>query len=297
MAATALGVLPYLAANYTQNSGPFRENVGRALVWMVQNQQPDGLLAAKGDAQPMYTHGLATIALCEGYGLTRDNRLGAAAQRAVRFLEARQNKMNGWRYGPTSEDADTSVFGWQLMGLKSAQMAGLAVQPTTIERCRKYLASASSGSKNGLFGYEPKGGATPTMTAVGLLCQQYLGAVRTDGSIQEGVAYLLRSTPSAGQRNSYLWYYATQVIHNYQGPDWDNWNRAMRQIWVETQVREKDSCAFGSWDPAKPSKDPWGDAGGRQMVTCVGLLTLEVYYRYLPLYQVMEGETKATAKK
>ena len=38
----------------------------------------------------------------------------------------------------------------------------------------------------------------------------------------------------------------------------------------------------GSWDP---QGDAWGSQGGRLYVTCMSLYMLEVYYRYLPLYQ------------
>ena len=30
--------------------------------------------------------------------------------------------------------------------------------------------------------------------------------------------------------NVYYWYYATQVMHNYAGYEWDTWNRAMRKL-------------------------------------------------------------------
>ena len=46
----------------------------------------------------MYAHGLATITLCEAYGLTKDERIGAAAQRAVIFIEHAQHPASGgWR--------------------------------------------------------------------------------------------------------------------------------------------------------------------------------------------------------
>ena len=44
-----------------------------------------------GSAQQMYTHALATIALCEAYGMTGDKNVGMAAQAAVQFIEAAQN--------------------------------------------------------------------------------------------------------------------------------------------------------------------------------------------------------------
>ena len=55
---------------------------------------------------------------------------------------------------------------------------------------------------------------------------------------------------------------------------------------IDTQNKERDQCATGSWDPAKPTADPWGTHGGRLMMTSLGALTLEVYYRYLPLYKL-----------
>ncbi len=47
--------------------------------------------------------------------------------------------------------------------------------------------------------------------------------------------------------------------------------------------RSEADCAEGSWNP---EGDEWGDAGGRLMVTSLSCLTLEVYYRYLPLYKL-----------
>ena len=131
------------------------------------------------------------------------------------------------------------------------------------------------------------------MTSVGLLCLQYMDVKRNDERVMEGVEYLKKNPPTLSNRNCYYWYYATQVMHNMQGADWDRWNREMRTVWVETQEREKGKCEFGSWDPDKPVKDRGhSDVGGRVMITSIGLLTLEVYYRYLPLYKVMGGETE-----
>jgi hypothetical protein len=44
-------------------------------------------------------------------------------------------------------------------------------------------------------------------------------------------------------------------------------------------------CERGSWDPFSPQPDRWGTAGGRLFLTSLSVLTLEVYYRYLPLYK------------
>jgi hypothetical protein len=46
-----------------------------------------------------------------------------------------------------------------------------------------------------------------------------------------------------------------------------------------------DGCDRGSWDPLSPQPDRWARSGGRLFLTALSMLTLEVYYRYLPLYQ------------
>ena len=300
-AATAMGLLPYLAAGQTHSSaGPFQRVIGAGVYWLISHQQADGDLSAKA-GQQMYSHGLAAIALCEDYGMSRDRSVGVAAQKAINFIEAAQNtNTGGWRYHP-GEEGDTSVVGWQLMAIKSAEMAGLQVNPGVLEGTKKWLNSvskggggSSSGLGGGQFSYQPGGGAMPTTSAVGLLCSQYLHAGRQDPVIVGGVQYLMANQPDKQTHNLYYWYYATQVMHNMADKDWDTWNRKMRTILVNTQSRE--GCANGSWDPDKPQRDVWGGAGGRVMMTSLSALTLEVYYRYLPLYKLDKPEEIAAAE-
>ncbi len=278
-AATAMALLPFLAAGQThQNKGPYQSTIKNGLYWLAANQKGNGDLSVGGQAQ-MYSHALCAICLCEAFGMTRDKTYGAAAQKAVYFIENAQHPTGGgWRYAPRQE-GDTSVVGWQVMTLKSAQMAGLSVNSQTLEGAKRYLATCGNGA--GEFGYMADKGFTPPMSAVGLLCAQYLGAAKDDPVIQGGGAYLISHMPRDDRRNVYYWYYATQVLHNLQGPLWDGWNRSMRKILVDSQI--KLGCAAGSWDPAK---DPWGDEAGRVFQTSLSCLTLEVYYRYLPLYRV-----------
>jgi hypothetical protein len=284
--ATALGVLPFLAAGQTHKSpGPYQQQIAKAIRWLIQNQRPNGDLSL-GHSQ-MYSHGLATIALCETCGMTRDDRVRQAAYLAVRFIETGQNRQGGWRYTHGTQDADTSVYGWQMMGLKSAMMAGVSIDDARFGLGLKWLDNvaerAESSSDLGRFGYRPGEPATPCMSAVALLILQYGGMRPDDPVMRGGIEYLMAHLPDPEKPDIYHWYYATQVLHNVCGPDWDKWNRRMRRVLVESQAKE--GCAVGSWDP---SGDRWGAMGGRLMVTSLSALTLEVYYRYLPLYQLDE---------
>ena len=279
IAATSLALLPFLGAGQThKGNGPYHKSIEGGLAWLVNHQKSDGDL--RGDGGSMYVHALATLVLCESYGMTGDKQVGNSAQRAIHFIERSQDpRGGGWRYQP-GEPGDTSVVGWQVMALKSGLMGKLSVSPNTVAGIRAYIKSVAQGDGGGLFSYQPKGSPTPTMTSVGLLCTQYLGAKRNDPAVSEGLGYMMANSPDGNARNSYYWYYATMAMHNLPGPEWDTWNRRMRRILVDSQVRY--GCAAGSWSPQGHTHC---DPGGRILVTSLCALTLEVYYRYLPLYK------------
>src|SRR5205085_4012718 len=93
-------------------------------------------------------------------------------------------------------------------------------------------------------------------------------------------------------KNVYFYYYATQVLHHYGGDAWKDWNKGMRDGLIATQEKNDKSPNFGSWDS---TGDPHGNSGGRLMITALNLCTLEVYYRYLPLYYREAGAMKDAA--
>ena len=63
-------------------------------------------------------------------------------------------------------------------------------------------------------------------------------------------------------------------MYQMGGAHWQRWNRAMKKAVLESQ--RTDGSARGSWDPI----GPWGHAGGRVYSTALGVLCLEVYFRY-----------------
>jgi hypothetical protein len=296
IAGTAFGLLPFLGAGETHKPPPagtkksvnYQKVVEAGLRYLIGKQTRQGEFPGG-----MYAHGLASIAICEAYGLTSDPLLKAPAQKAVDFIEYAQNPTTGgWRYTPRS-DGDTSVVGWQVMALKSGQMAGLSVKKSTLELAGKWLDSCMTSDKGG-YGYTgPQ--ETPTMTAVGLLCRMYLGWSPKNPGIQSGVNRLVpkngdKYAPQVAGNNLYYCYYATQVMHHFGGERWEAaWNPAMRDYLVKSQNKGTNANMRGSWDP---NVDVHGKVGGRVMITSLSLLTLEVYYRHLPLYRREAGVMK-----
>lgn len=282
---TALALLPFLGAGQTHLAGKYRGNVARGLRWMVQHQREDGDLAGGSHGNDhMYTHGQATIVLCEAFAMTGDEELRMPAQKAVDFIVAAQYNDGGWRYHPKPvAQGDLSVVGWQVMALQSARAANLTVPDTTMGMANMFLDSVShrDGAR---YAYMKRNDPTPTMTAEGLLCRLYLGWTKDRPGLHNGVEWLTRENnlPSASRPNIYYWYYATQTLHHYGGSEWETWNLKMRDVLTSTQ--RTDGHAAGSWDPAGPHSGE----GGRIYMTSLAVCSLEVYYRHLPIFRQLQ---------
>jgi hypothetical protein len=222
----------------------------------------------------MYGHALAWIALCESFGMTRDEDLREAAQGALDYIAyVQDHNTGGWRYNP-GEAGDTTVSGWMIMALKSGQMAHLNVESPAIFAAERFLNSVQNqdGSQYGYQSRKPR----PTTTAVGLLCRMYTGWRRDNPGLIKGVAYLSAQGPSLD--TLYFDYYATQVLFHWGGPEWEPWNRKMREHLISTQERE--GHPEGSWY----FESQQSAAGGRLYNTAMAAMILEVYYRFMPLY-------------
>ena len=173
-----------------------------------------------------------------------------------------------------------SMFGWQLMALKSAEIAGLSIPEKTKDLMFHFVNSRSSGRFKGLASYRPEEQVSATMTAEALFSKQMLGIERDHPASREAVQYLSLQKPKLSETNLYYWYYGTLAMYQYGGEPWQKWNGSLRNLLVATQ--RQDGHAKGSWDP----RGPWGSHGGRIYSTALSTLCLEVYYRFLPLYQL-----------
>jgi len=289
---TGLVVLCYLGAGYTHEEGKYADQVDRALRWLVSRQQENGFIG--GEAlryDKMYCHGMATLALGEACGMSRDpanaKHLRGALAKAVQYIIEVQNpKDGGWRYLP-GQRGDMSMFGWQLMALRSAEVAGITIPEETRKRMREFLLSAATGQEGGLSAYMPGEAPKRSMTAESLFSRLILGGGGNKKATEEGVAYLMQELPRESRPDLYYWYYGTLALYHHGGEPWEKWNEALQSTLVGSQ--RKTGHAVGSWDP----RDPWSTYGGRLYSTTFSVLSLEVYYRFLPLYQVGgRGEAK-----
>jgi hypothetical protein len=191
-------------------------------------------------------------------------------------VDAQHPTSGGWRYQP-QDLGDMSQFGWQVMALKSAELAGIRTPQATREGMLHFLQRCEHGKHGGLSGYRPGSPASRPMTAEALACRYFLDLAPSDELVQEATEFLLGELPQNGQPNLYYWYYGTLALFHAQGPAWEQWNAAMQQQLLRLQRTE--GHLSGSWD----ADTVWGCYGGRVYSTAMATLCLEVYYRYLPL--------------
>lgn len=277
-AVTALALLAFLGAGHTHLEGPYRKNVQHGLEYLLRTQRTDGDLSGEAEFfARMYCHGMASLAMSEALALTGDVRLRPFVERAVAFSLACQHPTNGgWRY-QKGDLGDMSQFGWQVMALKSAELAGLPIPQSARDGMYRFLRSTSSGVHGGLASYRSGERVSRTMTAEALACRYFLDGEPGPNLRREAVSYIMEELPQDGRPNFYYWYYATLAMFQTQDEHWRTWNAALQDQLISRQRRDGD--AAGSWD----ATCIWGGYGGRVYTTATACLCLEVYYRYLPI--------------
>jgi hypothetical protein len=267
---TALAVLALLGAGNTHLEGEHRTTVQHGLEFLLASQRSDGCLA--GNAKlfaSTYCHGMATLALAEALAISHDQRLKPAVERAMAYTVGAQHSGGGWRYQP-GDVGDMSQFGWQIMALKSAELAGVKVHAATRQRATRFMLGVSSGRHGGLASYRAKERPSRTMTAEALLCRYLLDDSPSRETCEEAVAFVSQELPTSGQANVYYWYYGTLAMRFAGGQAWQRWNVALQQELLGSQRSD------GSWEPDRV----WGGYGGKVYQTALSALCLEAYYRY-----------------
>jgi len=307
---SALATLAFLGAGYTHKRGNrYARTVERAIAYIKRHQDAKGCIALVHDGKPMggymYCHAMGALALAEAFGMTEDPLLREAAQRAVDFICQAQNpQIGGWRYAYRYATSDSSVSGWMIMALRSASLAGLDVPEGVLPLARKFFATVTN-ARAGTTAYMPGVQLGTALHAVGLLAHHYLGLPGDDPYVQRAEAVILDNPPKWVDReaglplpldkaalltatnNYYFWYYANLALHQRRSKTWDAWHPQVRDLLCRIQEREGDR--EGSWPPLTYG----GTTGGRVYSTALAILSLEVYYRYAPMYRETVDELLA----
>ena len=274
IAVGSLAGMAFMASGSTSRRGPFAKQVEKILGYVIASGDANGFLSvADATSQgPMYDHGFATMFLAEVYGTTDDSRVRERLAKAVQLIIGTQNMEGGWRYQPRVGDADVSVTVCQMMALRAARNAGIAVPSETIDRSLAYL--KRSQNADGGFMYMSDGGPSKVPRSAAAVAALFSAGVYEGEEIKRGLEYLRQQIPRAEDicrdtHSMYGLYYSVQVMWQVGGEAWQKWYPAARDALLATQ---KDN---GSWnDPICPE---YGAA--------MACLILQMPNNYLPIFQ------------
>lgn len=296
---TGLGLLSYLGRCETPMSLKYGETVFNAITYLIDvGMQNDGRLTDDAaNKQWSYEHAIATYALAEAYTFCKQlgipiPHLNEITKKYGQFIIDNQNANGGWAYSYTKQGGhvDSSVTGWQMQALKALEYTGINFDglARAANRGAEYMESVQNA--NGGFGYRnanaPAGRGQNyfTMTGGGVLSLQLWGKGQTS-SVRNGVSYIeehSRFTYDGRYADLLGLYYETQAMMNRGGEPWRKYNAMFRDELLKGQDSD------GSWRrPATQADGPIRAVAPRfvQSIhyrTCLAILTLETYYRFLP---------------
>jgi len=283
VASTALSLMAFMVQGNFPERPPYGEPMKKGLDFLLQvattNKRASGFMGGS-----MYEHGLATLALSEGWGMSsRKDEIREVLKKAVDVIIHSQNPEGGWRYKPEPKDADVSVTVMQLVALASAQEAGIAVPDETIQKAIKYV--KSSFSDQGGFLYQPqqrRAGAKAQLpcTAAGVL-SLFMSGERDSNEAQKSLKYLQTFQEKMSQPMNHFYYgnyYAVQCMYQAGDSYYQSWYPKIRDTLLAKQK------ADGSFGDAAEAKNPRA-TGVSTVNTAFSILILGVPYRFLPIYQ------------
>lgn len=289
LAATSLAGLSWLASGSTPNSGPFANNITRALEFVVKCQGRRGFITEQRRYGPsgMYGHGYACQFLSQANGMVRGElgvKVDRALRKAVSCIEVTQNRFGGWNSSPNAsatDDGSGAVAIMQITALRAAESCGVHVKSKIIERSKKYLLAMTNDAGWYAYNWHARGrthGSAAT-TGAGMYM---LGALNLQDNpkYKKGIKNLMNSCPflkggGSSRRHSWSsgWYqytvfYTALAIYQHGGAEWYRWYPAMARDLILKQNRE------GNWNES---------FGG--VFTGLATLSLALPYRYLPMFQ------------
>lgn len=273
-AITGYVLIAYLAAGELPDEGEYGKNVSKGTQFLLDCVGPDGYIAARSGPSNMYGHGIATIALAEIYGQTKDPAVRAKLEKAVRLIVSCQNDEGGWRYAPRQMDGDISVTVLQVVALRAAKDSGLDVPQESVDRAVRFIKSCHD-DRTGGFNYQPHTHQPGfARTAAAIYSLQVCG-LYDDPWVARGSEYL-RKHREERQYWTYGNFYAAPAQYMIGGDTWRDWYTSVHDMLMKN-VRQ-DASGSPYWTPLDGQVNS-------VYATAVYTTILAMPYHYLPLYQ------------
>ncbi len=233
----SLGLLVNLGAGHTHKAGQYRKQIQDGIAWLIEKQNTSGKIGTGP-----FEQALATCALCELYGMTKDSEIRTYAQKAVDALLSMRVPVKG-RYAKKWNDPlvnnPVAVTCWGVIALKSAKMSGLDTK-NGFEFAAEYVETLTDD--RGLAGIEgpPAEDKVHILnTAAVMLMRIFMGMDTEDKQIQSASAFLIdyyRKEHAPLPDDMYTRWFTTMSVFQVGGNHWRIWHRMNREVISERMI-------------------------------------------------------------
>ncbi len=273
---TGYAMMALMACGNTPGEGEFGKAVARGAQFLTDCIRPDGFIAASTGEANMYGHGIASIALAELYGQTRDPALRGKLERVIHLTLACQNGAGGWRYSPHPGDADISVTVLQVVALRAARNSGIDVPQSAVDKAIAYVKSCQHPATGGFTYQTNSGNPGFARTAAAIYSLQVCG-LYDDPLVAKGEKFLFDRQLKDMEWFTYGNFYAAPALYMIGGDSWKKWYGQISGSLMQ-RVHRQGELAW--WDPLEG-----GPGQGPLYATSVYTAILAMPYHYIPLYQ------------
>jgi squalene cyclase len=309
---TAMCGMALLAEGSTMREGKYRDNIRRAVDWLMGRAQPSGLIAVAGldrthNGRYMYGHGFATLFLSSVVGeedsSPRRARLVGILERAVKFTRDAQTSRGGWGYvtpkdsvaaGYPKDFDEGSVTVTQMQALRAARNAGIAVPKEAIDEGMKYLQKSTTAHGGVLYslamgGTEGKVALTAAAVSCGFSAGDYSSELA-----RKWISFCRDHLRAPGEgrmgHDEYTHYYWAQCVYvmgddrygkmfpKVKKDEWVTWTKYRKALFDELKRTQSPD---GSW----PAATWTSEEVGRIYVTACYLAVMQLDKGNLPIYQ------------
>ena len=284
---TAAASLALMESGFTAyGHGEPSRRLRAALTWLYQQglERTDGRFAPDGPRQ-LHAQATACVALSEALRLAdrepERRRFRPIVQSGVAALSRAQAATGSWGSG------DAELTAMALLAMSSARVAGLGVEPATVNSSLAWLDSYKSSFERHEFAF-----VSPTGEAWKSVSYVTIGKVLSlpesawwprNRAVLESAA--LGNAPVRWDAGDFFrWYAGTMAAYRLDGPSWQTWrsNLLLHLVLTQNGCIATDKTLkenWGSWEPHGLSS-----GAGRAYATAMAVLSLTASCGHSPIY-------------
>ncbi len=296
---TARAGLVLLMEGSTTSQGKYRDQLRKAVDWLVERSQNNGLVCNVNNRfearNYVEGHGFAMLFLAsvclQEEDAERRKKLEQVLTRAVDFCGKAQTDLGGWGFVSAKEGGGLDVgdmTATQMQGLRACQNAGIPGTGPILDKAVKYLEKCTTPRGGVMFSLAARGSTDErtNLTAAALVCSFSAGQYDSD-LVKKWIAFCRFNIPANVNQNDpfgYTRYYYAQALHVLGDNGFERLfpksRPAERLTWSKYKSNILDQLIASQGQDGN-----WGPGNETLLLTTVNLTLLQLNATTLPIYR------------